>query len=421
MSVEVGTVFGAAKREQRVTGSPCTAPTSAGRRASRPAPTARRSTIPSTTPPTVARWVDATVTGAFHGAALTARAFGDYTGYRGAYRYLDGLVDDFDTADGAWLGAEGTASRRLGSRHQLSTGIEYRRNAPAGPEQRQRRSLRQQRRCALPVQPVRDLRAGRNPAPPPADRDRRRPLRLVEPDRRDRHAARRPRLPHRRRHGHQGALRRGLPGPDRLRDLLLPGSARPDAASRAAADVGGRLRAVRRRHPAAHRHRLRDHAPNLISQVELDRSSSRTASRRGRAASRSRASGAGRAACWPAPASSCRRPAIRRRRRAVELAATAGAGARGRAGRGRASSRSRPSRSTSGPGSRRWARRIARRLADQRQRHLRAGRGVRCRFGVHVSEPVRSAAYGHPVGLEFRQDLMPQDGRSRLGARDAAF
>jgi outer membrane receptor protein involved in Fe transport len=73
-------------------------------------------------------WVDATVTGAFQGAALTARAFGDYTGYRGSYRYIDGLIDSYDTADGVWLGTEATASRRLGSRHQVSTGLEYRRN-----------------------------------------------------------------------------------------------------------------------------------------------------------------------------------------------------------------------------------------------------------------------------------------------------
>ena len=206
MSVEVDTVFGAAKREQRVTGSPCTAPTSAGRRASRRVPTAPTIDDPFNETTDSRARVDATVTGAFHGAALTARAFGDYTGYRGAYRYLDGLVDDFDTADGVRLGAEGTASRRLGSRHQLSTGIEYRRNARQDQSNDNVRSLRQQRRCALPVQPVRDVRAGRNPAPSPADRDRRRPQRLVEPDRWDRHAPRRARLPHRRRHGHQGAF-----------------------------------------------------------------------------------------------------------------------------------------------------------------------------------------------------------------------
>jgi outer membrane receptor for ferrienterochelin and colicins len=75
-------------------------------------------------------WVDATVTGAFRGAALTARAFADYSGYRGSY-LLDeegGPADTRDTADGAWIGGEATASRRLGARHQVTTGVEYRRN-----------------------------------------------------------------------------------------------------------------------------------------------------------------------------------------------------------------------------------------------------------------------------------------------------
>jgi outer membrane receptor protein involved in Fe transport len=75
-------------------------------------------------------WVDAAVTGAFRGAALTARGFADYSGYRGSY-LLDeeqGPADTRDTADGVWVGGEATASRRLGTRHQVATGIEYRRN-----------------------------------------------------------------------------------------------------------------------------------------------------------------------------------------------------------------------------------------------------------------------------------------------------
>ena len=35
-------------------------------------------------------WIDAMVTGSFKGAALSGRAFGDYTGYDGTYVYLDG-------------------------------------------------------------------------------------------------------------------------------------------------------------------------------------------------------------------------------------------------------------------------------------------------------------------------------------------
>jgi iron complex outermembrane receptor protein len=72
-------------------------------------------------------WADATVTGAFEGAALTGRAFVDYSGYRGTYHGLGGTLNG-DTADGVWAGAEGIASRRLGARHQQTTGVEYRRN-----------------------------------------------------------------------------------------------------------------------------------------------------------------------------------------------------------------------------------------------------------------------------------------------------
>ncbi len=73
-------------------------------------------------------WVDGTVTGGFKGAALTGRAFADYSGYRGIYFYLeDALVLD-DRGHGAWIGFEGTASKRAGERHQLTAGVEYRRN-----------------------------------------------------------------------------------------------------------------------------------------------------------------------------------------------------------------------------------------------------------------------------------------------------
>ena len=72
-------------------------------------------------------WIDAMVTGSFKGAALSGRAFGDYSGYDGTYLYLDG-THSIDTADGAWVGIEGTASRRVGDRHQVTTGVEYRRN-----------------------------------------------------------------------------------------------------------------------------------------------------------------------------------------------------------------------------------------------------------------------------------------------------
>ena len=73
-------------------------------------------------------WGDAVVTGVFRGAALSGRAFADYTGYRGTYFYLGEELESRDTADGAWVGVEGTASRRVGSRHQVTSGVEYRRN-----------------------------------------------------------------------------------------------------------------------------------------------------------------------------------------------------------------------------------------------------------------------------------------------------
>ena len=72
-------------------------------------------------------WIDGALTGSFKGAALSGRVFGDYSGYEGTYFYLDG-TDSMDTGNGAWIGAEGTASRRAGNRHQLTTGLEYRRN-----------------------------------------------------------------------------------------------------------------------------------------------------------------------------------------------------------------------------------------------------------------------------------------------------
>ena len=76
-------------------------------------------------------WIDATMTGSFKGAALTARAFTDYSGYRGTYHYVDAAGLGGDSADGAWAGAEGIASKRLGPRHQLTTGLEYPRRTSA--------------------------------------------------------------------------------------------------------------------------------------------------------------------------------------------------------------------------------------------------------------------------------------------------
>jgi outer membrane receptor protein involved in Fe transport len=73
-------------------------------------------------------WIDASVSGAAAGTTLTGRLFADYTGYRGAYFFDEGTVENRDTARGLWVGGEGMASRRLGSRHTLTTGLEYRFN-----------------------------------------------------------------------------------------------------------------------------------------------------------------------------------------------------------------------------------------------------------------------------------------------------
>ena len=73
-------------------------------------------------------WLEGMVTGTYKGAALTGRTFADFSRYRGAYYYVedDRLLDD--RGAGAWLGVEGTALKRAGDRHQLTAGAEYRRN-----------------------------------------------------------------------------------------------------------------------------------------------------------------------------------------------------------------------------------------------------------------------------------------------------
>jgi iron complex outermembrane receptor protein len=78
-------------------------------------------------------WLDASLSGAFRGAALTGRAFVDYSGYRGTYVYPgaepgEAETHSRDAADGVWVGMEGTATRRIGARHQVTGGLEYRRN-----------------------------------------------------------------------------------------------------------------------------------------------------------------------------------------------------------------------------------------------------------------------------------------------------
>jgi outer membrane receptor for ferrienterochelin and colicins len=73
-------------------------------------------------------WIDGMVTGAFKGAALTGRAFADSSRYRGSYFYVGDERPSQDSGDGTWIGVEGTATKRIGDRHQVTSGLEYRRN-----------------------------------------------------------------------------------------------------------------------------------------------------------------------------------------------------------------------------------------------------------------------------------------------------
>jgi outer membrane receptor protein involved in Fe transport len=73
-------------------------------------------------------WLDASFTDTLRGAVVTTRAFVDYSGYSGVYMFDEGTVENRDTALGVWVGAESTVSKRVSMRHQLTGGLEYRRN-----------------------------------------------------------------------------------------------------------------------------------------------------------------------------------------------------------------------------------------------------------------------------------------------------
>ena len=71
-------------------------------------------------------WIDASYDRAVGGTALTGRAYVDYMDYDGIYPFDEGATDlNLDTAQGAWLGGELGASRQAG-RHRVATGVEYR-------------------------------------------------------------------------------------------------------------------------------------------------------------------------------------------------------------------------------------------------------------------------------------------------------
>jgi outer membrane receptor protein involved in Fe transport len=74
-------------------------------------------------------WFDASYERTVSGTTLVARGFADHMGYSGEYPYDEGADAYYhDSASGSWLGGELTASRRIG-RHQLIGGTEYRYNS----------------------------------------------------------------------------------------------------------------------------------------------------------------------------------------------------------------------------------------------------------------------------------------------------
>ena len=71
-------------------------------------------------------WLDATYDRSLGGTTVGARAYVDHMGYEGAYP--DATRLNMDTSGGLWLGGELSVSRRLGQRHRLTAGVEQRTN-----------------------------------------------------------------------------------------------------------------------------------------------------------------------------------------------------------------------------------------------------------------------------------------------------
>jgi iron complex outermembrane receptor protein len=70
-------------------------------------------------------WIDASYDRTVGTTAVAGRAYVDYMGYDGIYPFDEGEGDlNLDTAQGAWLGGELGASRQVG-RHRVATGVEY--------------------------------------------------------------------------------------------------------------------------------------------------------------------------------------------------------------------------------------------------------------------------------------------------------
>ena len=69
-------------------------------------------------------WVDATWRSDWKDGTLAARGFVDYMQYEGAYASEGGVTPDW--AGGTWVGGEVTFTRRVRGRHQLTGGAEFR-------------------------------------------------------------------------------------------------------------------------------------------------------------------------------------------------------------------------------------------------------------------------------------------------------
>jgi iron complex outermembrane receptor protein len=72
-------------------------------------------------------WLDATYDHAIGNTLVAGRAYVDYMGYEGTYP-TDGDVLNMDSGSGLWIGGEMSAARRLGRRHRVIVGIEQRFN-----------------------------------------------------------------------------------------------------------------------------------------------------------------------------------------------------------------------------------------------------------------------------------------------------
>ena len=72
-------------------------------------------------------WLDATYEQTVGGTLVAGRAYVDQMGYEGTYPFERDAVN-LDSSGGLWFGGEASASRRLGKRHRITAGVEQRFN-----------------------------------------------------------------------------------------------------------------------------------------------------------------------------------------------------------------------------------------------------------------------------------------------------